>query len=146
MKFLLSVLFLLQSFFILANDTSRVKITLPAGFHYSVVADNLGRARHIAVNTNGDVYVKLERLKDGKGIYRLRDTNGDGQAEDILGFGNYIGTGMAVKNGFLYASSNSAVYRYKLDGKGSVDTASAVTVSIRSDRQTPARCQIHYPR
>ena len=128
MKFLLSVLCLLQSFFILANDTSKVKITLPAGFTYSVVADNLGRARHIAVNTNGDVYVKLERLKDGKGIYSLRDANGDGAAEDIEGFANYIGTGMAIKNGYLYASSNSAVYRYKLDAKGAVDTASVVTV------------------
>ena len=117
MKFVLTILFLLNHLFILANDTSKVKITLPAGFKYSVVADNLGRARHIAVNTNGDVYVKLERLKDGKGIYRLRDTNGDGQADDIQGFANYIGTGMAIKNGYLYASSNSAVYRYKLDAK-----------------------------
>lgn len=128
MKAVLTISFLLNSLFILANDTSKVKITLPAGFKYSVVADNLGRARHIAVNTNGDVYVKLERLKDGKGIYRLRDTNGDGEADDILGFANYIGTGMAIKNGYLYASSNSAVYRYKVDGKGSVDTGSAVTV------------------
>lgn len=125
MKLLLTILLLLNSFFIFANDTSKVKITLPAGFNYSVVADNLGRARHIAINTNGDVYVKLERLKDGKGIYRLRDLNGDGQAEDIQGFANYTGTGMAIKNGYLYASSNSAVYRYKMDAKGTVDTSSA---------------------
>jgi len=128
MKLLLHIFFLILSSSLFATDTSKVKISLPAGFKYSVVADNLGRARHISVNTNGDVYIKLERLKDGKGIYRLRDLNGDGQADDIQGFANYTGTGMAIKNGFLYASSNSAVYRYKIDSKGSVDTASGVTL------------------
>lgn len=128
MKAVLIFLFIFQMTGASANDTSKVKITLPAGFKYSVLADNLGRARHMAVNTNGDVYVKLERLKDGKGIYRLQDLNGDGQADNIQGFANYTGTGIAIKNGFLYASSNSAVYRYKLDSKGQVDTTTATLI------------------
>jgi Glucose/sorbosone dehydrogenases len=97
----------------IVNDSTA--ITLPKGFRSVVVATNLGRARHIAVAANGDVFVKLEKLKDGKGIYRLHDTNGDGQADDISGFGNYVGTGIAIKNGYLYASSNSEVYRYRID-------------------------------
>ena len=99
-------------------------ITIPAGFKAVVVADNVGNARHLTVSPNGDVYVKLERLKDGKGILRLRDNNGDGQADDITGFGNYVGTGIAISNGYLYASSNSEVFRYKMNN-GVADSATA---------------------
>ena len=51
------------------------KLVLPSGFRATVFYENLGRARHIAVAPNGDVYVKLEKLKDGNGIYRISDTN-----------------------------------------------------------------------
>src|SRR5215203_2216849 len=98
------------------KPSTNVTITLPTGFSSTVVAKNLGRARHLTVNSNGDIYVKLERLKGGKGIVRLRDKNGDGQIDDTTGFGNYVGTGIAIKNGYLYASSNSSVFRYKLNG------------------------------
>jgi Glucose/sorbosone dehydrogenases len=108
---------------IIADDSTA--ISLPKGFRSVVVATNLGKARHITVAANGDVFVKLERLKDGKGIYRLHDTNGDGKADDISGFGNYVGTGIAIKNGYLYASSNSEVYRYRIDEQqGKVDEKS----------------------
>ena len=95
-------------------------IQLPAGFKASVIADGLGGARHIAVASNGDVFVKLSRLKDGKGIIRLRDANKDDSYEQQTGFGNYPGTGIYVRSGYLYASSNTEVYRYKLDEKGEV--------------------------
>jgi glucose/arabinose dehydrogenase len=85
-----------------------------------VIADGLGGARHIAVAANGDVFVKLSRLKDGKGIIRLRDANKDDIYEQQTGFGNYPGTGVYVRSGYLYASSNTEVYRYKLDAKGEV--------------------------
>ena len=56
----------------------------------------------------------------------LQDLNSDGKAEKKTGFGNYIGTGIYIKNGWLYASSNTDVYRYKLNEKGEViDTAHA---------------------
>lgn len=95
-------------------------ITLPDGFKAVVVADSLGQARHLTVTKNGDVYVKMERVRNGRGIIRLRDINGDGVADDISGFGNYPGTGIAIKNGYLYASSNSEVFRYKLNDKEEV--------------------------
>lgn len=107
---------------------SNVKIVLPSGFTSTIFADNLGRARHIAVNSNGDVYIKLERLRNGKGIVRLRDKNSDGKVDDSLSFGNYVGTGIAIKNGYLYASSNSEVFRYKLNANNEVDTASKETI------------------
>jgi glucose/arabinose dehydrogenase len=100
-----------------AADTS---LKLPAGFVAVTVADNLGRARHLAVASNGVIFVKLNRLKDGKGIVRLQDTNGDGKTDKMVSFGDYGGTGMAIKNGYLYASSDQDVYRYKLDGNNNV--------------------------
>jgi len=89
-------------------------ITLPAGFTSSTVVESLGNNRHIVVNSNGDIYIKMERLKDGKGIYVLRDVNKNGNYTVVKSFGNYGGTGIALKNDYLYASSNSEVFRYKL--------------------------------
>ncbi|MBO9633632.1 MAG: PQQ-dependent sugar dehydrogenase [Chitinophagaceae bacterium] len=130
---------LLLSVQVFASDSTRVKkrtvkeenggITLPKGFKAVVVADNLGTVRHIVAQSNGDIYAKLDRVKNGKGILRLRDTNKDGVADEIIGWGDYSGTGITIKNGYLYASSNTDVYRYKLDEKGNViDTGKAENI------------------
>ena len=92
-----------------AND-----IKLANGFQATVFADNLGKARHIVVDNVGTVFVKLEKLNDGKGIVELNDTNGDGRADQTVMFGNNTGTGMALYKDYLYASSDTSVYRYKL--------------------------------
>jgi len=120
-----------------AGDTTRVSpgepvaaaedapITLPGGFKSVTVAANLGEARHLVVAANGDIFVKLNKLKNGKGILRLHDANGDGKTDDVSAFGNYAGTGITIKDGYLYASSNSDVFRYKFDEKtGTADAAS----------------------
>ena len=88
-------------------------LVLPQGFKASTVVESLGSNRHIVVNNNGDIYVRVSKLKDGKGIFVLRSKNG--KYEIINSFGNYIGTGVAIKNGYLYASSNNDVYRYKFN-------------------------------
>jgi len=107
-----------------ARATSETPITLPGGFSATVFADSLGEPRHIVCNSNGDIFVKLQSVKNGRGILRLRDTNNDGVADEITGFGNYGGTGIAIKNGYLYATSDDDVYRYKLGQDGTPDTAS----------------------
>ena len=107
------------------NKYDDAPITLPQGFKSVVVTSGLGKARHLVVAASGDIFVKLEKLKDGKGIIRLHDANGDGKADNISGFGNYAGTGITIKNGYLYASSDKEVYRYTINEKdGKVDTAS----------------------
>jgi len=126
--FVYSLLFLAiiagSSFKFLLPNSPKSLLKLPGGFQVHVIADSLGAARHIAVTSNGIVYVKLAKLKNGKGIIALRNLNGDGYKK--TGFGNYIGTGIYVKDGWLYASSNSDIYRYRLDGNGEViDTAHA---------------------
>ena len=104
-------------------DANNAGLKLPAGFVALKVADGLGAARLLAVAPNGDIFVKLENLKSGKGIYWLRDPKKDGRAEQKTGFGNYIGTGMYIKGNYLYASSNTDIYRYKLDDNFKPDTA-----------------------
>lgn len=90
-------------------------LTLPEGFDAQIVADSVGTARHIVVNDHGDIFVKLNDVKDGKGILVLSDKNGDGKVDSIAGFADYGGTGITIKNGYLYASSNTSVFRYKLN-------------------------------
>jgi len=107
-------------------DSSATVLTLPPGFAATIIADSLGALRHLAVNKNGDVYVKLSVPKDGKGIYFLQDTDGDGKMDKSTGFGNYPGTGIRIHGNELYASSNSGVYKYQLNDKGEVaDTGHA---------------------
>ncbi len=104
----------------LVADADNAGLKLPAGFGAIKVADGIGRARHIVVTQQGDIYVKLMRAVDGKGVLKLHDNNGDGKSDATTGFGNYGGTGIAIKNGYLYASSDEEVFRYKLDAKGDV--------------------------
>jgi glucose/arabinose dehydrogenase len=115
-----------SSFKFFPPNPPKSALKLPGGFQVEVIADSLGAARHLAVTSNGIIYVKLAKLKNGKGIIALQDLNGDGSAYKKTGFGNYIGTGIYVKDGCLYASSNTDIYRYRLNEKGEViDTAHA---------------------
>jgi glucose/arabinose dehydrogenase len=129
---LLVAVFFVSAFIVLdknnlfkTNETAGLQ--LPQGFSASIFYDNLGRARHLSVAPNGDVYVKLSKLKDGKGIYRLRDNNNDGIAESISGFGNYIGTGIIVTPNELFASSDNGVFKYKITNN-EVDTTSVMPI------------------
>jgi glucose/arabinose dehydrogenase len=109
-------------------DSANAGLQLPTGFSALVVADDIGRSRHLAVTPQGNIYVKLNSRRNGKGIVLLRDINGDGRADEQIAFGNYGGTGMYVKGNYLYASSNEAVFRYKLNDQGIVDTTSVETI------------------
>lgn len=111
------------------EDSASVKtkadggLQLPAGFTATDVATGLKEPRHIVLNKNGDMYVKLGTLQDGKGIIYLQDANKDGKFEKQTGFANYTGTGITIKDGYLYASSDKEVYRYKLDATGKVTSS-----------------------
>ena len=64
--------------------------------------------------------MKLSSLKNGKGIFYLHDSNGDGKADVEKGFGDFAGTGIGIKDGYLYASTDTEIFRYKLDANGKV--------------------------
>lgn len=98
----------------LVPDEDNGGIELPDGFNAIVVADNLGRGRHIDVNENGDVYMALRQLNNGKGIVAIRDSTGDGRSDIVEYFGDYSGTGMEIKGGYLYFGGDTMVLRYSL--------------------------------
>ncbi|WP_162341141.1 c-type cytochrome [Cyclobacterium salsum] len=102
-------------------DPDNGGLFLPDGFEAVVVVDSIGRARHLTVNDNGDIYVKLRVPNEaGQGIVALRDTDRNGKADLIETFGDYndtgnYGTGMEIHNGYLYFSTAGEVYRTRLD-------------------------------
>ncbi|HVD32170.1 MAG TPA: PQQ-dependent sugar dehydrogenase, partial [Gemmatimonadales bacterium] len=103
-------------------------LTLPAGFCATVFADSIGHARHLAVSSNGTVYVNTWSGKyygndtppAGGFLVALRDTTGDGRADVIARFGDSVqsggagGTGIRLYKGALYAESNDRILRYPL--------------------------------
>lgn len=103
-----------------AGDIGNGGLFLPEGFEAVVVADSIGNARHLAVNKNGDIYVKLTYAKQDSGIVAIRDINNDGRADSIAYFGDYKAetgygpTAMEMYNGYIYFSTKDAVYRQKL--------------------------------
>lgn len=118
------------------GDAGNAGLILPGGFEALAVTDSVGPARHMAVNDNGDVYVRLQFANGGTGTsVALRDTNNDGKADIVQFFGNEnardgYGTSMRIYNGYLYSSSMRTVYRNKLiPGKLLPDTSTEVILT-----------------
>lgn len=118
-------------------------ITLPEGFNAVVVADNIDGLRGIAVSENGDIYGSAR----GRGVVMLRDTDGNGVANLI----SYIaetptagaspGSGMGIHGGYLYYSTDDAVYRYKLAEGGThlAGKLETVVTGLPNKRQHSAK-------
>lgn len=122
----------------LSPDPDNAGLKLPSGFGALKAAENTGRARHLAITEQGDIYVKLSRLSDGKGILRLRDKNGDGRIDEQSKFGSYTGTGIYLKDGYLYASSDQEVFRYKLNAENEVldpENPERIITGLKAGRQ-----------
>jgi glucose/arabinose dehydrogenase len=104
------------------GDPDNGGLFLPGNFEALVVVDSIGRARHLAVNDNGDIYVKLsynDAMKGAGGTVGLRDLNQDGKADSIVYFGDYIdegrsAVGVTIHNGYLYTSTVRRVLRNRL--------------------------------
>jgi len=104
------------------GDPGNGGLILPGNFEAIVVTDSIGRARHIAVNDNGDIYVKLrynDAMHGAGGTVGLRDTDHDGKADTIAYFGDYtdvggLAVGVTIHNGYLYTSTVNQVLRNKL--------------------------------
>src|SRR5271163_1321925 len=103
-------------------------ITLPPGFCATVLADNLGHARHIVFGPNGVLYVNTwsgryyrnDTLPAGGFLVAIKDSKGDGHADVIERFGDGVpqgatgGTGIAFYKGAIYAEQNDKIVRYAL--------------------------------
>lgn len=103
-------------------DPGNGGLILPKNFGALVVIDSIGSARHLAVNDNGDIYVKLTfnaAMNGSGGTVGLRDLDGDGKADSVVYFGDYkdkggSAVGVTVHNGYLYTSTVLQVLRNKL--------------------------------
>ncbi|TDW48156.1 glucose/arabinose dehydrogenase [Flavobacterium sp. 270] len=103
------------------------ELTLPQGFRAEQLIDSLGKVRHITVTQDGKIYARLAKPIDGHGTLLLEQKNG--KATVVLAFGNYGGTGVRLYKGYLYTSSNSEIFRYKLDKNEKViDTNARETI------------------
>lgn len=113
------------------------ELDLNTGFHATVVADSTHKnARHIVINDNGDIYVKFRSSKVN-GVMALRDSDNDGSADDKQEFSTLVGTGIDIYEGYLYASTKSEVFRYKLkEGSLLPDTTSAEVIVTGLPEQT----------
>lgn len=102
----IAALFILALGLTLADEPT--DLTLPQGFHATVVADSLGPVRHLAVRGNGDIYVSTL----DKGIFALH-LDANHKADQIEHFGAVEGgTGILFYQGDLYATTAPAVYRF----------------------------------
>lgn len=101
-------------------DPNNAGITLPEGFGAVAVVDSIGRARHLAINENGDIFVRIGSLRgeDKGGVVVLRDTTADGKADVVNRFDTGVGTGIEFYKGFLYVSTDTSIHRYKMDPSG----------------------------
>ena len=99
-------------------------ISLPAEFNATVFADDLGRVRHLAVRSNGDLYAAVAKRGDNRGmLLAMRDTDGDGAADGVRSFGpEDVGTGITIHKDILFYSSDSAVYKWPLEKDRMVPT------------------------
>lgn len=119
-------------------DPNNAGLTLPNAFGAIITADNLGKARHMAVSDSGVLYVKLRQVNDNEhGIIALKDNDKNGIMDEQKSFMPYGGTGIAIHNGYLYCSSDSNVYRYKLNLDELVPTSKMELVATGFPKQGP---------
>ena len=113
-----------------ACDPDNGGLTLPDGFCATVVADDLGPLRHLAITESGDIYVALRNTRDAQGaILALRDDDGDGRMDVQERFGGDGGTGLRIRNDHLYfARDDREIVRYQLTPGELVPAAPAETI------------------
>jgi glucose/arabinose dehydrogenase len=95
-------------------------LRLPPGFEATVFADVEGYARHVAVRSDGTVYLALTvRMGQGSnmGVVAMRDTDGDRIADEIEQFARDIpATELVFFEDDLYVGANTAIYRFSFAG------------------------------
>ena len=91
-------------------------LILPKGFHATVVAENLGPIRHMALRGR-DIYVSTRHGQNQPSVgivaLRLGQDHKPMQTDKIAGLDQ--GTGIAVYKNFLYTATGTSVVRIPLD-------------------------------
>jgi glucose/arabinose dehydrogenase len=100
------------------DDQLNAGLTTPSGFKAIKLVEGLGKVRHLIITSKGKIYARLAKPVNGQGTLLLEEN--DGKAVVKSGFGNYGGTGVQLYKGYLYVSSNSEIFRYKVDANQQV--------------------------
>ncbi len=118
-------------------------ITLPKGFCASVFADKIGHARQMAVAADGTVYVNTwsgvyynnDTPPEGGFLVALKDTKGEGKADQIKRFGETVRGGRQRRHRHrhlqglgLRRDQRSSIVRYPLSDEEIVPTGKAETI------------------
>jgi len=96
------------------SDAIARRLRVPPGFRVDVWASGLGHPRMIEVADDGTVYVTR---RDEGDVLALRDSNGDGRADQRSVFAAKLPNvhGVALHNGWLYLASSTTVWRTPRD-------------------------------
>jgi len=90
-------------------------LSAPEGFSVAEIGKDLGAVRHLAVAKNGDIYANRSVLKDSAAVIVLKDTDNNGTIDEQQQFSKLPGTGILATDDYIYTSSNTAVFRYRLN-------------------------------
>lgn len=114
MKF--HILLIISALFLSCSETKNnadptdLGISLPSGFKISLFAENVPNARAMVVGDNGTLFVGS---RSAGNVYALVDSNDDNKADIVYTIASGINdpAGVAFKDGSLYYSAVSSIYR-----------------------------------
>lgn len=105
------------------------KLSLPAGFHIEVYAENVKNARQMALGDNGTVFVGTR----GEGaVHAVIDEDGNGKADKVVKIAENMNmpSGLAYRDGALYVAEVSKVHKYaEIEKKMSGPLTSEIVIS-----------------
>ncbi|WP_291779785.1 sorbosone dehydrogenase family protein [Cecembia sp.] len=113
----IALILLLISFSCTGQSTSSIiqleTIQLPDGFEIEVWAEDIPDARSLAMNEDGSIIFVGNR--QGKNVYAIQDSNGDGKADKkyTLATGLRMPNGVAFRDGDLYVAEVSRILRFR---------------------------------
>lgn len=116
-------------------------LVLPDGLCATVVAEGLEGPRQLVVSPEGIVYAALGNAKGANGVVALRDTDGDGVADERQTWGAPGANDVELREGWLYLAYKDRVLRWRLAEGGMRPAGDAETVisGLPGDRSHGAK-------
>lgn len=87
-------------------------LTVPPGFCATVVADDVGPVRQLAVAPGGELYAAVG--EGDEGAIAFRDRDGDGKPEERAGFGPGGANDVEIRDGYVYLALPDRILRWRL--------------------------------
>lgn len=113
-------------------------LEVPDGFNIQVFATDLVKPRMLAISEDGTVFVTI---RDENKVVALKDTNGDGRADDIQDAITDIEMvhGIAIHNGELFLVNDTQLFSAPLDENGNSGEATLLVTNLPDGGQHPNR-------